>query len=70
MRTTRREARVPSRLEHDHGESRARRGAQPLSAVRPVEGADRVPDITNRPCGGYMIGGGTSSGFTLGSGMV
>lgn len=51
--------------------SRARRPAQSVSAARqPVEGAHHArPNLVERPCGGYMIGGGTfGGGFMLGSG--
>jgi hypothetical protein len=50
----------------------ANRPAQPVSAARSMaEGAHREPDAPRpggRPCGGYMIGGGTFGGFMLGSG--
>lgn len=59
-----------STVQHDHDQSRTRRTAQPISAARHViEGPDRAPDAPARPCGGYMIGGGTFGGFTLGSGI-
>lgn len=51
---------------------RPKRPAQPLSAARlAVHGEQRAtvaPATGERPCGGYMLGGGTFGGFMLGSG--
>lgn len=51
--------------------ARTRRPAQPLPAARrPVDEAHapHAPSPLARPYGGYMLGGGTSGGFMLGSG--
>jgi hypothetical protein len=44
------------------------RPAQPLSAARRPVGEAHAPSPNVRPCGGYMLGGGTFGGFMLGSG--
>lgn len=50
------------------GGPRTRRPAQPLSAARRPVGEAHAPSPNVRPCGGYMLGGGTFGGFMLGSG--
>jgi hypothetical protein len=58
-------------LDTDPRRPRARRPAQPLSAARQAfeaHNATVAPSPVGRPCGGYMLGGGTFGGFMLGSG--
>ena len=61
----------PAQTDTPVDESRLRRPAQSVSAARQaMEGAHHArPNPVERPCGGYMIGGGTfGGGFMLGSG--
>ena len=66
--TPQEQAPAPSR---SRNEGVPRRPAQPVSAARPVEASEGLPEAPRpdgRLCGGYMMGSGLGGGFMLGSG--